>query len=562
MGNIKEKIEIARGKVDDERLQLTLLDLEYTRKMIQRERANRPDATIDEIIESINKKYEDIMFNNVGLGFRNGRLEKTPDVGSSDYFCSATIQYLRKHLSEILGIIDRSDRKSLLIKKETNLYTYDMQKNIQKLMQDACSNFFENASESDINRFIEGNLSIKERANLQKFIADALIKYQTTLDKNIKDAYVRRVTQMAKILDENGCFDKGMELHNRRLRLMGLNDLQAVNTTKGGNKPQIRSMSDWTSVSIVNRLQLDTLIAASAFFTNRLCKEYISYKRSIFVLRELGLVGTLATTTSQKDIDETTLREALGKYYFLQSEARDIYTSTARNIKKDDTQRNGLVTTTVELPYSEEEIEEYQREYSRLLPKSQNDIIEDSQRFAIEDDVLEEMYQKKDYAMDTLIMSLLSRKTNLNWGYIPEMFNGMNSIQRGKRMVEIGFDLEGFSVPIRLHHSLGSLKQHIKGFTGKYELPVYEGNEDWTVEDQFGRNITMSTQIFIPTNKDERKKIKEMVGGIKEDNRLYKFLTHLNWIVNRSVPNRFNRRRVVSLETGAIRDRDEVSLDD
>lgn len=561
MATIKEKIELSRKKVDAERLQLALLDIQYTKKMIQRERANKPDLTVNEIIEGINKKYDDIMFNNVGVGFRNGRLRKTPDVGSSDYFCSLTIQYLRKHVSEILDTIDRMDRQLALIKKETRLYTYDMKENIQQLIQEACSNIFSNTPEREVRKFIDGNLSIKERTNLQRVIMDMLSKYQVVLDKDIKDAYVRRITQIARILEENGCFDKAVELHNRRLRLIGLNDLQATNGVKGGNKPQIRNMKDWTNEGIVNKLQLDILIAASAFFTNRLCKEYISYKRTVFILRELGLIDSLFSS-SQEDIDERTLMEVLGKYYFLQSEARDIYASTTREIIRGNICKSGTVTYMTELPYSEEEIQEYQSEYDKLLPKSQNSIVEDSKRFAIEDDILEAMYQKKDYAMDTLIISLLSRKTNLNWGYIPEVFGEENSIQRGKKMVELGFDLEGFSVPIRLHHSLETLKQHVKGFTGKSELPVYEGNDDWIVENQFRQSTKMTTQVFIPTTKDERKKIKDMVSGIEEGHRLYRFLTHINWIANRSTPKRFGKRRVVSLETGEIRDRDEISLDD
>ena len=52
---------------------------------------------------------------------------------------------------------------------------------------------------------------------------------------------------------------------------------------------------------------------------------------------------------------------------------------------------------------------------------------------------------------------------------------------------------------------------HLKGYTGKDEIPVYDGNEDWTVKDQFGMTIKMTTQVFLPTQREERKKIKEML---------------------------------------------------
>lgn len=244
---------------------------------------------------------------------------------------------------------------------------------------------------------------------------------------------------MAMILDDKGCLEKGIDMHNRRLRMMGLNDLQVSNCAKGGSKPQIRNMSDWKKPGIVNKLPIDTLIAASAFFTNRLCKEYISYKRAIFILRELGIVQELEMT-AETDIDLGVLKEVLGKYQFLQGEARDEYSS------KDV------------IEYTQEDVDEYKIEYDKLLPKSHNDILEDKEKFAIEDETLEEMYQKKNHAMDTLIISLLNKKGNINWGYIPESYNGINSIQRGKRMIQLGFDLEGFNMPIRLHHSLSNMR--------------------------------------------------------------------------------------------------------
>ena len=216
----------------------------------------------------------------------------------------------------------------------------------------------------------------------------------------------------------------------------------------------------------------------------------------------------------------------------------------------------------VPMEYSDEDAEEYKREFECLLTESQNDIFKDRKTFAIEDDILEEMYNKKDYAMDTLIISLLDRKGDFNWGYIPETTGGKNSIQRGKRMIQLGFDLEGFSMPIRLHHSLENIRQHVKGYTGKDEFPVYEGNSDWMVQDQFGRTVRISTQVFLPTQKEERKKIKEMAGSLSEGNRLYEFLTHMNWMANRTVPTRFGKRKVVSLDTGIISDRGVISLDD
>lgn len=72
----------------------------------------------------------------------------------------------------------------------------------------------------------------------------------------------------------------------------------------------------------------------------------------------------------------------------------------------------------------------------------------------------------------------------------------------------------------------------------------------------------MTTQVFLPTQKEERKKIKELTSKVKEGDRLYNFLTHLNWMSNRVVPGRYYKKRVVSLDTGEITDAIGISLED
>lgn len=543
MGKIKEKIERARERIGDEQVQLSILDLRYVKRMIKREMASGKYSSVEEVIEALNKKYRDVIFNNFGVGLRNGKLQKTPDTNRSDYFALITARYLVKHPEEILDQMDKSNRSDMLEGGFSRVYSYDMRNNIRELINNAFCNHYAQVPENEKRKFIEGKISIKERGLLKKAILDLIKQYEDILEKNIIDAYARRVTQMATILDENGCFEKGIDMHNRRLRMIGVEDLQVSNSTKGGNKPQVRSMSDWKKLGTVNKLPIDTLIAASAVFTNRLCKEYISYKRAIFILRELGIVHELAET-EETDVDLDVLKEVLGKYQFLQGEARDDYSTTdARE-------------------YSEEEMREYKSAYDELLPGSHNDILEDKNRFAIEDETLEEMYQKKNDAIDTLIIALLNKRGNINWGYIPEMFNGRNSIQKGKRMIELGFDMEGFDMPMLFHHELEKTKACVKGYTGQDKIPVYEGNEDWTVRDQFGLLIRLTTQVFLPTQKEERKKIKELMSRAKEGDRLYDYLTHLNWMANRVIPERFNRRKVVSLDNGEITDTYGISLDD
>ena len=319
-----EKINRARRKITDSSVGFATLNIEYLINLIKNRKAKNPGITTEEIIREIEESYKKIAFFNTGRVVREGRIEVVPVATRSDFCLLKTVEYVRKHPEVILDTMDKSDRKELLRRKESYKYVPNKKESIHELMQDAFSVVV--GKELDANfqrRFIEGSLDIKERIALQKNILDRLAGFQKRIEQDIRIAYTKNITEIAKVLDDNGCFAKGFERHNRRLRMIGLEDLQEQETTKKGNKPTIRNMSDWKQAGIVGKLPLDTLIVASAFFTNRICKEYISFKRGLFLLQELNGVDEENYT---RPINKEYLREALAKYEFLQGESRDEYT--------------------------------------------------------------------------------------------------------------------------------------------------------------------------------------------------------------------------------------------
>lgn len=556
MEDIVEKIRYANEKVNDKSIKMALLDIQYLQNLIKEKIKQNPTLSPKDVLSSIENQYEEIVFNNVGKTFRNGNLEEVPNVTQSDFFFLKTISYLRKNPEKILETIDQTDRKSLLIKRDSFTYSSNMKNNIKEILNDVCS-FMITPKISD--RFISGELTYKERVDLQKSIITSISNYQKILEQNIRKSYTKHITQIAKLLDESNCLDKSIETHNKRLRLIGLDEFQEIENTKKGNKPQIRNMRDWKNVNAVSQLSLDSLIMASAFFANKACKEYISFKRAIFLLNELGISNEI---NNQQQIDESSIRAGLIKYEFIQNEARDEYMQLSSKEVSRKELLHGVQQITYELDYSSEDIQKYKELFDTILPNSNNNLIEDRQKFSAHNDVMEGLYKKKDHAINSLVISLLDKNTNCNWGYIPEESYGQNSIQKGKRMIEIGFDLEGFNLPIRLHVNLNNLRKIVKEYTGKSEIPVYQGDQDWTVESKYKTQVDITTQIFRPTTKEERKSIKDKTATLTENDTLYPFLTHLNWIENRVTPERYKQSFVVSLDDGTIFDLNQRLYED
>ena len=124
-------------------------------------------------------------------------------------------------------------------------------------------------------------------------------------------------------------------------------------------------------------------------------------------------------------------------------------------------------------------------------------------------------------------------------------------------MVLLGFDINGFNMPIRLHTLLSKLQKLVEEYTRSDMIPVYNGEKDWFVESEFDDTLDMSTQIFRPTNKYEKKILKEKTIKMKEDEPGFDYVSHLNWIANGIVPKKYNKKYMVSLQDGSYIEREE-----
>lgn len=299
----------------------------------------------------------------------------------------------------------------------------------------------------------------------------------------------------------------------------------------------------------------------TAFYTNRLVKETINYNNSLYIVEKTGLIRKILNNQDYKlEISDETLRELLAQQDFL----RNIASSIISNVNK-----KSLKKTTGNLAILNLEDEKLTRDARKTFEKDYNELYNNILLTNINNDFFDDLteaiflevdrynlYQKKDYCIESLLVMLEDeeKNSNINWGYIPEMQNGNNSIQNKNKRILIGVDMKGYNMPIKLHFDRKQIERFLTEYAKKDTLPVYEGDEDMNVE----WNDRITTQVLMPLSKEKRKKLKEK-EVYKSDYR-NRFLGHIKWMM---FPNRYpdylcdhqgkrREKRYVNIKSGII----------
>lgn len=561
MSNIKKQIEFSMTKVNDRALRNAKMDIRDFQKLLERIMKEKNYNSIEEAMKYIEKRYYDIFFSNKGIKIDKGNLSIDTDTTKSDYFELKTYQVLKKKPQKILEVLDKmsSQQRTLLLPKEKPFirYTPDMNSNYETVLKEL-SGYIVDSLKIDRQKFIDGTLSYEERIKFQEAVSSIASKYTTILSSDIRNACIRRINSMAKLLDEKGEFEVGTRRYNTIMEKIGLEELQVeYEKKKKGNKPQFTTMKDLENPKVVEKIPFDSLIGISVFLTNRLAKKFSSYKKAKFILDQKGKLEDLP---SEINISDNELKGILGKFDYLQGLCRSIYSETAaivfqeyqdadRDIEENIFSREITIT-------SVDNEDEYKKTFDKILPKLDNSFLEDIGKFTASNNIFEGIYKRKDYDFHTLITSLIDKDSDqINWGYIPEQRENGNSIQRNKKMILIGVDFEGFNFPIRLHCSKSELLDLVQKYTGKEEIPVYRGDEDWNVKTNDNEKFDMTAQVITNFDKRKRKFINQLIKELKEDDLNYNYILHLNWLISPlQVPEKLKKRECVSLVTGDIKE--------
>lgn len=568
MSNDREQMEFSMSKINEKSLRIARTDLRKFEEFIKQTMKRNNIDSVEEAIKYIEKRYYNIFFVNKGINFTNGNVNIQTDTTRSDFFLLKTAQNLKKHPEKIWEILDKmspEERRSILPEEPPFLrYTPDMNANYKMLLKDI-SRFVLACLKIDKEKFISGSMSYEERSSFQKNALLIISKNINTLNEELKNASTRRITNMARLLDEYGELEESTNRYNNIMRKIGLEELQVeYEKSKKGNKPQFTTMKDLENPRVVEKLPLETQIGIGVFLTNRLAKIFSSFKKSKFILQQKGSINDISDLSVNVSDEELTC--ILGKFYYLQGLCRDLFSKTSaellQNYQKEDKEiSENIFFKNIRLD-SGSENDCYEEFFDGFAPQLDNNFENNLEDFTSSNTIFEGIYERKDFDFHALIASLLEKDTTkINWGYIPEEDTRGNSIKRNKRMILIGVDFEGFNFPIRLHCGRNELLNLVKEYTGKDEIPVYRGDEDWKVESKYGETFDMTGQVIAPFDKVKRKFIKQRIQTISEEEKNLDYLLHLNWMINpNEIPEKRKQREVVYLTTGEISQENQKSL--
>lgn len=566
----KKQMEYSVLKANDRSLRIARDDLKKFETLIKKVMKENNFSSVQEATDYIEKKYYNIFFVNKGINVSRGNVNIQSDTTRSDFFLLKTGQNIKAHPEKIWETYDKlspEERKALLPESAPFLrYTPDMKENYKMVLKDI-SGYVLNYLKIDKNKFINGSLSYEERASFQKIALFIIGNNTNTLKDEIKASCIRRITSMSSLLDLHGELERGTKKYNDVMRRIGLEELKVEYLkSKKGNKPQFTTMKDLEIAKVVEKMPLEMQIGVSVFLTNRLAKMFSSYKKAKFILQQKNQLEDINSLDTE--ISDEELKGILGKFDYLKNLCRDIYSKTSAEVhrdyqKEDKEAPESIFYKDIQINVGDDD-NGYEEFFDKLVPELDNNFGNNLEDYNSSNTIFEGIYERKDFDFQSLIANLLDKNTaEMNWGYIPEQEENWNSIQRNKRMILLGVDFEGFNFPIKVHCSRKELLELVQQYTGKDEIPLYRGDEDWQVESQYGEAFDMTAQVIAPFDKFKRKFINQKMKTLIPEEKNANYLLHLNWMINPSqVPEKRRERKVVSLVTGEIMPEKQRSIEE
>lgn len=547
--NIEENLDYFISKVTDKDVENVKRDFGSYFKLIDYYKDHYRLSDYNEAIKKIEETYIDIFFKNEEVKVYKGKIYKEHDATFSDVCLNDTLSRLTKEPSLIWEAYDKmnqQERFALFQRSDRNFsYTSNLEANINTITQDIGKRILieSNLTEHD---YIKG-FTVEQRKKYEDKFIELIQIVKGRFNQSIVNAYSRRIVGMATLLDNMDELSLSTNLYNNRMENAGLDGLKVeYEKNKRGNKPKFSAVKDLTDKEAVKKLSFDSMALITAYLTNRINKLYIDQTEVRFLINQLN----------NEDIDEVSndeLKKIIGKFRFLQKIQREVYTKNAIKARESTDEyyiSEHSVFSEIDLNDIDIDKDMFKNYMDNLLSGRNNNFDENFTQVLYDGSILEGIYTHKDYAIKALVMRLMSKENEVvNWGYIPEIVNSRNSIERNRRMILLGVDMKGFNQPIRFHISNEELTKIVEGLTGKTKIPVYKGENDWILEKN-GNPI--STQAVVPFNKNARAQVKEYYQSVPAESFSRKYVEHLMWMVEPIYkPNRFVDEEV-DLRTGEI----------
>lgn len=326
-------------------------------------------------------------------------------------------------------------------------------------------------------------------------------------------SYSKSIAKIINILHTIGVLDRQIDRNNSDRRGMGLGVL-CFSATKDSDSSRY-SVEHLRDEEFLKKLPLETLVPLYAFYSNRLTKVTQSISTGLFLCEKLNDYDV-----NNKNIDMSKATKVYSQYKWIERNYTAVMNSSNFDVMEyvqEYNQKRNVYQFDFEEFYTDF-FENYEKIYA-LKAEGSADLKRDAQIYV---GLNSDGYNQKNWALETALLIAMESFEKINWGYIPEIEDGKNSIERNRKMILLGFDVPGLNMPIRLHMPVEMVKEILKGEKSKVELPNYIGDEDFNV---YNQNI--SSQIIVPFSPKHRKELKDAVDEMKPQSAYYNFAKHI-----------------------------------
>lgn len=355
-----------------------------------------------------------------------------------------------------------------------------------------------------------------EKGNFIEFFKEQ----KSNIEKNTREAYIQSIIVLINILDQLKLLAKYQREYKQELNKMDLGELAYEINGQGKEL----GMKELFSEENLKKLPIKTLMAQSAFWSNRLTKEIERMNNAKFICKDLDLINKIVKFRIEKThgkeelISEDVIEKELEKIAFLNIVIEKIINQVEEDIKNTGIDGEVDIESYIR-KISADYQEEYLKHFNKKLPMCNNIIGNDIEQFIVAKNMINNLYKGKSAINFALLEEALLNEKILNWGYIEE--------EKDEKFVLLGFDIEKLSGPLFLHIPLKEIEEFLERNRLESKIPIYQGENDFKIN---GKTITR--KLLMPIDNGKIKKLEEFKINQTEERDKFNFIEHCKYIVS------------------------------
>ena len=450
-------------KINYKNISFARQDLAQVSEYIEKYKTSHPEASFEEIMESIDKttyeqsnKYYDYIQEVSGIPFQ-----------------LLAANHLTQNEKALFNIYSKFKYKN--IGEINEFYSYDIKKSstiLVKSLLKILRERFQNSKEP------------LSKENEYSYLKNTLNIIKPYLNESYKKNNIKLLLFVKNFFDDYNLLNDLVNSHNiqqNRLWLEGL----CYNMDYSEDHPNDLGVNNILSEKNLEKMSNDELAVLNMFWQNKYAKKLADLNIGFFLLQQLNINGI------KTEPSDNLIKNLLTKYKFLESLSYKIYNS----LVKKDSDSIDIEDYIKNLSY------DYKKCFSEIMPNMKHDIRTDLNQCLNRNLALKNTYAIKSNLLCSSILNFSNNKKIKNWGYIND--NGKtdsNTIQEQSPFILIGIDYPGLNKPVKIHVERELLADCMLNANSTTIIPIYEGNEDY--DNNFEQLRTHIVLPFEESHKD------------------------------------------------------------